>query len=930
MNLKKIIPIAGFMLLTSFMLFSKGNMEFCSWESEPQKKVFSVTGKVTDASTGAPIAGVVVLLKSAAGRLLKYDVSNTSGEYSLSLPTFPEKGSLSFQMLGYAGQLYIISGSNLYTDALSNEKERPESRTNAGVLKLERSGKKLTNENDNENIAGVVSGYENNLSVKLAMGAVKLKEVIVKPASITMKEDTLKYNVQSFVQKQDKNIGDVLKRMPGIQVMENGEIRYNGAPISNFYLNGKEMLGSRYGLATNNISPLDVAKVEVLENHQPIKALRNRAYSDKSALNIKLKESAKLKWRSTLNAAAGYADSSYIKGVAPAYDASLFTMNIGGKTNWMITAKANNVGVPLIEELTSFGNESGLGSSDYTSADYLSGSPSYSPLENKRNRLGNTQLFNLTNNAQIGEDYQLTTNAYCLREDLRSAAAAYTTYFLNDNSKRYVAEEENAHLERFSTHIDYKLVANTDKYYFTDQLSGDFGVKNTNLFTRGSYSNSQCFKMPDLLVNNNFSFVKNFGKSTLSIESVNKFSSKPHNLSVVRYPDNISSDHDCCGIEREESPHSTTFYSDNSLSNGWKFGSLSLTLEGGVGLLERKLKTENFDSKFGYLHLYAAPKIYYYLRRFKVEITSPLHYYSYYGGGGSSSLYIAPQLSLKYDISAKFNMRAGISMMRSGVDVSHFYNGEIMTNYMEIIKGHELYVEPHSINYYVAAAFKSPVHSFFINGDMGYISNRRGLSTMRDFREEYIVYSYVEGKNNADYFYVNAGVGKGIDCIDANLSVDLSYVDSHAQLMQNGATTEYTLRNWTIKPKFNGKFASWCTFDYQMKININKMIADAGKTSSDRYSHSLSLGLTPVKGINIMLSADHYHSKLSGGEIKDFILADASLYFTLTDKIELRLNSYNLFNRQYYSYISVGELQTSLYTYSIRPRTIIAGVYMKF
>ena len=926
MNFKKIIPIAGFMLLSSFVLFSKGPEVFFSGESEPQNRLFSVAGKVTDASTGAPIAGVVVLLKSAAGRLLKYDVSNASGEYSLSLPTFPEKGSLSFQMLGYAGQFYIISGNALSTDALSDREKRPESRT--GVL--DRSGKKLVNENDNGKIAGVVSGYDNNLSVKLAIGAVKLKEVIVKPASITMMEDTLKYNVQSFVQKQDKNIGDVLKRMPGIQVMENGEIRYNGAPISNFYLNGKEMLGTRYGIATNNISPLDVAKVEVLENHQPIKALRNRAYSDKSALNIKLKESARSKWRSTLNVAAGYADSSYAGGTAAAYDAALFTMNIGGKTNWMISAKANNVGVPIIKELTSFDDYNGFSSADYTSIEYLSGSPSYSPLGSRRNRLGNTQLFNLTNNEQIGEDYQLTTNAYYLREDLRSAAGVYTTYFLNDNSKRYVVEEENAHLERFSAHIDSKLVANTDNFYFTDQLSGDFGVKNTDIFTRGSYSNSQRFKMPDLLMNNNFSFVKNFGKSTLSIESVNKFSSKPHNLSVVRYPDDISSGPNCCAIEREESPHSTTFYSDNSISNGWKFGSLSLTLKGGVGLLERRVKRESFDSKFGYLHLYAAPKIYYYLRRFKVEISSPLHYYNYHGGGGNSSLYMAPQLSLKYDISAKFNLRAGISMRRSGVDAAHFYSGEIMTNYMEIIKGHKLYVEPRSISYYVAAAYKSPVHSFFINGEMGYITNRRGLSTMRDFREEHIVYSYVEGRNNANYFYINAGVGKGIELIDSNLSVDISYGDSRSQLMQNGEITRYNLYNYTITPKFIGKFASWCTFDYQMKISMDKMITDAGKSSSNRYSHSLSLGVTPIKRINIMLSAEHYHSKLSGGEIKDFILADAAVNFTLTQRLELRLNASNLFNRQDYSYISVGEMRTSLYSYSIRPRTIVTGIYLKF
>jgi hypothetical protein len=53
------------------------------------------------------------------------------------------------------------------------------------------------------------------------------------------------------------------------------------------------LLQGRYGLATNNISAKDVAIVQIMENHQPIKALKDRSFSDQAAINLKLKDAAK-------------------------------------------------------------------------------------------------------------------------------------------------------------------------------------------------------------------------------------------------------------------------------------------------------------------------------------------------------------------------------------------------------------------------------------------------------------------------------------------------------------------------------------------------------------------------------------------------------------------------------------------------------------
>ena len=123
--------------------------------------------------------------------------------------------------------------------------------------------------------------------------AIKLAEFTVKSEKIWGTRDTINYVVDAFRDSTDIVIGDVLKKMPGIEVKESGQIEYRGKPISKFYIENMDMLQGRYGIATNNITASDIATVQVFENHQPIKALQDIAFTDDAALNLKLKPGAK-------------------------------------------------------------------------------------------------------------------------------------------------------------------------------------------------------------------------------------------------------------------------------------------------------------------------------------------------------------------------------------------------------------------------------------------------------------------------------------------------------------------------------------------------------------------------------------------------------------------------------------------------------------
>jgi hypothetical protein len=77
--------------------------------------------------------------------------------------------------------------------------------------------------------------------------------------------------------------------MPGIKVLENGQITYQGKTINKLYIEGKDLLESGYMTATQNLPPESVTTVEVIRDHQPIKMLQDVVETTDPAINIVLK-----------------------------------------------------------------------------------------------------------------------------------------------------------------------------------------------------------------------------------------------------------------------------------------------------------------------------------------------------------------------------------------------------------------------------------------------------------------------------------------------------------------------------------------------------------------------------------------------------------------------------------------------------------------
>ena len=106
------------------------------------------------------------------------------------------------------------------------------------------------------------------------LGVVKMAQdrQVLEAASVTatgnpiiIKKDTVEYNASSFKISDDNMLIDLLKKLPGIEVSEDGSITSNGETVSKITIDGKTFFLDDPQLASQNIPAKLVEKVKVVK-----------------------------------------------------------------------------------------------------------------------------------------------------------------------------------------------------------------------------------------------------------------------------------------------------------------------------------------------------------------------------------------------------------------------------------------------------------------------------------------------------------------------------------------------------------------------------------------------------------------------------------------------------------------------------------------
>jgi len=178
---------------------------------------------------------------------------------------------------------------------------------------------------------------ENIIQNIVMMEGIDLEQVeIVHEMPVSIKGDTIIYNSDSFTNGTERKLGDILKKLPGVEVNKDGQIEVEGKTVSKLMIDGKDFFDGDTKLGVQNIPADAVDKVQVLRNYNEVSQLKGLENNEENvAMNIKLKEGKKNFWFGDLTGGIGigHEESRYIANPKLFYYSPKYSVNLLGNFN---------------------------------------------------------------------------------------------------------------------------------------------------------------------------------------------------------------------------------------------------------------------------------------------------------------------------------------------------------------------------------------------------------------------------------------------------------------------------------------------------------------------------------------------------------------------------------------------------------------------
>ncbi len=837
----------------------------------------NVSGTVIDRENDEPLVGASVIVKGADGKIKKFASSKSDGGFSMTMPS--------------------INGCRLEVTMMSFAKQ-----------------------------SIPLDSVDFPVTVYMEPGSIQLKEVAVKADRIREQGDTITYNVGSFAQQQDRSIGDVLKRMPGIDVAKNGKIQYQGEDINKFYIEGSDLLGGKYGIATNGISHDDVGAVEVMENHQPMQVLSGISFSDKAAINLKLKNKAKATWSFHGDAGGGYA----WQPEGAIWDSELFAMAVMPSFQNITTLRTNNTGDNLsVSNTDFFAGRRQTGLSRYIGVG-LPGVPSLSD----RRTLFNRSFIVSTNSLWKLKSGEFKANIDYSFNRVTADASNITTYFL-DEGNRIITENRSGTEHTHSLNGKFIYELNQKTAFINNTLQTNIDWDDMDLATTGSMSNTQSAKLPDYYISNKFKMIKRFnGQHLVTFQSINEWESLPQTLNI-----------DMNGEQFRQHISDHAFYTQESAAYAFIIKGVTLSLEGGIKGYLRSMDsqlpelpeelpglTENIVST-NYLTVYATPKFEYWVRRVNLSLNLPVSYAHYNFDkaiADHDKVYFSPSLSFNWKPNNRFSgtLRGGLG--RSPMSLNLIHPGLIMTNYRTLKAGTEQFYNSSSQNMSASFSYKHTRHGLFANGMVMQSWTHVPYTMAQQLYGDYVVYSYADAKNDSKMFMALGSIGKTLDFMRGSCNVNGSFSRNESQLLSQSQGVNSVSTGWSVGGKISGSPSRWLNFDYRIDYSDSRLTMNGLHASwLSTMENELSLTIVPHRKWQWTISGEHYRNELTENNYKNVVMLDTKLTYQLNKKIELSAGLTNILDKRSYNYTTYSDLSSFESRRQLRGRELLITITLR-
>jgi hypothetical protein len=264
----------------------------------------------------------------------------------------------------------------------------------------------------------------------------ELKAVTVRALRppVSVKPDTLEFNVSSFKTMPNAMIEDLLKQLPGVEVDKDGNITINGKKVSKLMVDGREFFGGDPKIALKNLPKDIIDKLQVVDNKSRESRFNKTSNGNEDlAINLTLRKEAQKGWFGRLS--AGY-------GTNDRYEGGGMVNFFNGTKQFSIIGNANNT------------NRGSISGSDFNI------STSQSTLDGGGGGLTRAASGGLNFSDNIGRQVKLNGSYFYNNSHTDNFSRSQRKNILPDSSFWYNADDNNVNdysNHRFTLNASYNI-----------------------------------------------------------------------------------------------------------------------------------------------------------------------------------------------------------------------------------------------------------------------------------------------------------------------------------------------------------------------------------------------------------------------------------------------------------------------------------------
>ncbi len=856
----------------------------------------TINGRIVD-EQNTPLENVTVIVETiTSATILSYTATNSKGMYTLSTNSKSDSLKIKVSYMGFQSQEKIIPSKNAQINFTLNE--------------------------SNE----------------------QLKEVIIKNKPIVQRGDTINYSVNSFKNQKDQVIADVLKKIPGIDVQLDGTILYQGKPIQKYYIEGLDLLEGKYNLANNNLPVNAVSRIQVLENHQPVKVLNDVIFSDRASLNIKLKKKNVLIGTAKIGAGA----SPFL------WDVNSTPMFFSKKKQTIISYQSNNTGYNAKRDLKALTFDEFIQQlkSKTKPINWVEISPISRPPFSEKNWLDNSiHLISINYLERLKNEYQLKTNISYVN-DLQKQIGTVNTDVFTPNDTITIRENKKNELKFSELKSKFILEKNTDKGYFKNTL--DYNISwNSETGNINRNQLNQAVNKPNSQINNSLKYIFPFKKNLITANSQVFYNTNSNTLSIQpgQFESLLANGNPYNQLTQNVAHHN--FYTNNSFALTKSYERFTLQQKIGVSYQNQQLNSGIYiddssdkiidnafinNTKFSEKNLYSSTSILFENNFFKAKIGLPFRYSTVnrkdknnLQNTKKTELIFEPSINLSKEINASWNISTSLSREKSFGNLQELYTGYIVNNYRNIKASTSQIPTNTKIKSKFNIAYKNLVSGIFIDGYFMNTYNTSNLIYQYDYDNNGTVsVSSIEKENTRKGNNYSLKISKYFANLNTTISLKGSLLISKKEQFLNNIFTEVKNQQKQLKATLDTDVINW------LNISSNATLAYTDNSYSNNQlqeTKRFNLSTDATFFINdkqlLTLSIERYSNNLLANQNNNFF--NAIYRYTFSKKgmsFELKWN--NILNTSVYENVFISNFSTLRTTYNIRPSQILASLKFRF